>query len=86
MKSSFGSVGKKLSEKQWPSNIRALRIVVEILLEDILKYPEAFRYYDLFEELEQQSALSLTTKLWVECLIKPVLILMRHQHAERMAK
>ena len=49
-------------------------------------YLETFRYNDLFEELERQSALSLTTKLWVECFIKPVLILMRHQCAERMAK
>ena len=36
MKSSFGSVEKKLSGKQCPSNIRALRIVIEVLLEDIL--------------------------------------------------
>jgi len=81
MKSSFGSVQTMLSGKKFPQNVRALRIVTEELL---LKISEKLDgYSDLENSLAALSKRSKTAKLWIECLITPVLIMMVFVRAER---
>ena len=81
MKSVFCSVDKMLTGKLHPQNFRALRLCVEVLLEDTIS--ECFSEDELFEVLESRSSMSKTTKLFTECLIKPVLLLMKDHRADR---
>ena len=73
-----------LAGKQVPQNFRTLRIVVEELLRGILQetdYPD-----DLMVMLQNRSDESKTTKLWVDNLLKPVLLMMLFCRAEKLAK
>ena len=81
LQSAFGGVPKMLSGKRFPQNVRALRMVVEELLRETLSNDEG--QDDPMERLDTQAALSTTTKLWVDNLIKPVLIMMIFVWAER---
>ena len=74
MKAAFGGVAKMLTGKKFPQNARALRIVAEEIMSSTLQNvtnPES-----LLVSLESAAAQSKTTKLWVECLIKPVFLMM----------
>ena len=82
MNAAFGGVPKMLT---YPQNSRALRIVVEELLRGIITSTECQTYSQLMDVLEDQAAQSRTTKLWVDNLIKPVLIVMLFIRAEREA-
>ena len=55
--------------------VRALRIVVEDILNTCMK--------DLTVVLEELANKNKTTRLWVDCLIKPVFILMICLRAKR---
>ena len=79
----FGGVSKMLSGKKFPQNLRALRMVAEELLRRILQETPVVCHQDLIQVLEDLSAQSKTTKLWVDVLIKPVLISMLYDRAER---
>ena len=81
LQSAFGGVPKMLSGKRFPQNVRALRMVVEELLRETLSSDEG--QDDPMERLDTQAALSTTTKLWVDNLTKPVLIMMIFVRAER---
>ena len=81
LKSTFAGVPKLLSGKKFPENIRALRIVVEEVLRPVLDKVDNID--TLMTVLETTSRQSRTTKLWVDCLIKPVLIIMSFVRAER---
>ena len=81
MKSVFCSVDKMLTGKLHPQNFRALRLCVEVLLEDTIA--ECDSEDELLEVLESRSRMSKTTKLFTECLIKPILLLMKDHRAER---
>ena len=70
MKSAFGGVPKMLLGKNFPQNTRALRIVVEEILNPLVK--ESTSFDNLMDLLKDKSQQSRTAKLWVECLIKPV--------------
>ena len=84
LKSTFAGVPKLLSGKKFPQNVRALRIVTEELLRPLLDYhQELHSTKELTEYLALESQKSNTTKLWVDCLIKPVLIMMKFVRAER---
>ena len=73
--STFGSVEKMMHGKKYPQNFRALKMVAEVMLTEVLeKNPQIQSMQELTDYLEAQSAKSKTTKLWVDCLIKPVLI------------
>ena len=69
--------------KNFPQNTRALRIVVEEILNPLVK--ESTSFDNLMDLLKDKSQQSRTAKLWVECLIKPVFLMMMFVKAEREA-
>ena len=69
-----------LTGKNFPQNTRALRMVAEELLQPIIQ--GAGSHEDLVSILEKEATNS-TAKVWVENLIKPVLIMMIYVRAER---
>ncbi len=73
LKSAFGGVEKLLSGKKFPQNVRALRLLAEELLNPYL--PDIHSYDDLTAFLDDISQKSLTSKLWSDCLIKPLMML-----------
>lgn len=81
MKAAFAGVPKMLSGKNFPMNVRALRMVVEELLRNTI--PTFTLYDDMVAELDILASQSRTAKHWVENLIKPVLIMMMYVRAER---
>ena len=84
MESAFGGVTKLLSGKNFPQNVRALRLVVKELLRSIGEQSES--YDEMLSILEKRARVSRTAKLWVDCLVKPVLIMMLFIRAEREAE
>ena len=81
MNSAFAGVPKMLSGKKFSQNVRALRLVTEVLLIDIIADTESHAH--LTSVLDELSTESSTAKLWVENLIKPVFIMMLFVRAER---
>ncbi|KAI8514535.1 hypothetical protein Bbelb_071260 [Branchiostoma belcheri] len=79
----FGGVAHMLSGKKFPQNFRALRIVTEELLRPHLEGCES--HYEMLGALESISSRSITTRLWVQNLIKPVFIMVVFVRAEREA-
>ena len=77
----FGGVEKMLSGKKFPQNFRALRMVVEILIgKRVVDIASGDEMDNLLNELRTGSK---TSKLWVDSLIKPVLLTMLYVRAER---
>ena len=70
-----------LSGKKFPQNVRALRLVMEEVLSKVVMKLET--YEDMIISLEEISEQSKTTRLWVDCLIRPVLLMMMFVRAER---
>ena len=85
MNVAFGGVTKMLIGKKYPQNVRALRMVVEELLRGLITTGRFQSYSQLMKELEYLASQSRTTKLWLNNLIKPVLIMMLFIRAEREA-
>ena len=81
LKSAFAGIPRMLSGKKFPQNTRALRLVVEEVLRDIML--EAKDYSDLIQILDMKASISRTSKHWIQNLIKPVLIIMTFVRAER---
>ena len=81
MKHAFGGVAKMLIGKKYPQNCRALRLVLEELLGNILDQVDS--YDALMAVLEERATHSQTTKLWLDLFIKPVFLLMMYTRAER---
>ena len=81
LNSSFGGAPNMLAGKRLPQNFRALRIVVEELLRDILSKVDT--YESMMEVLETKASQSKTTQWWVENLVKPIFIMMLFVRAER---
>ena len=79
--SAFGSVKKMMHGKQYPQNVRALRMVVEVLLAKHIKDMQTPEELDGF--LQSVSNQSPTSKLWVDNLIQPVILMMMFTRAER---
>ena len=69
-----------LSGKNFPSNIRALRLLVEEILWGHITNLES--YQEMMDVLHVSSR-SRTAKHWVENLIKPVFLIMTFVCAER---
>lgn len=84
LKAAFGGVARMLTGKNFPQNVRGLRMVCEEVLRNIIQGVDS--YEDMMLLLEGRAAQSRTTKLWVDCLIKPVLIMMLFVRAEREAE
>ena len=83
LESVFGGVPKLLSGKKFPQNVRALRLVLEELLRDILVSEEVKTLEQLLDILKSLSSESRTTKLWVDHFIKPIFTIMKFVRAER---
>ena len=69
-----------LSGKKYPQNVRAFRLLAEELLRKHIKEKESFEALDSM--LTGVSKQSKTSKLWVDCFIRPVLIMMAFTRAE----
>ena len=83
MSSAFAGVHKMLVGKKFPMCMRALRMVVEVILEPVLKELEVGCCDTFIGNLEEKAQKSRTYRLWVDSLIKPVLLMMSHVRAER---
>ena len=85
MSSAFSGIHKMLLGKKFPMCTRALRMVVEVILIPIIDDLElTAQNYDVFmANLEERALKSKTCKLWVDCLVKPVLLMMKYVRAER---
>ena len=66
-----------------PQNVRELRMVAEEAFRGIIKDKPLHCCGDLMQILETEASKSQTTKLWVDVLIKPVLLTMMFVRAER---
>ena len=62
--------------KKYPQNVRALRMVAEEELRGIIQDKPLHCSGGLMQILESEASKSQTTKLWVDVLIKPVLLTM----------
>ncbi|KAK3890948.1 hypothetical protein Pcinc_005115 [Petrolisthes cinctipes] len=72
----LGGVGKMLSGKKFPKNMRALCLLTEELLRVIVNQDDVSSHDDLLTVLEDLATRSRIAKLWIVGLIKPVLIMM----------
>ena len=79
----FGGVPKMLSGKKFPQNVRALRMVAEEVIGSLIIDDHVRKMDDLVKILDQRANQSRTAKLWVEVLVKPVLLMMAYIRAER---
>ena len=83
--SAFGGVSKMLSGKKYPHNVRALRLLTEELLRPVFQEYTLTCMADLQQILEDMASRSRTSKLWIDCVIKPVLLMQRYIRAERQS-
>ena len=84
LESTVAGVTKMLSGKKFPQNVRAMRLVVEELLRSTIHNSgNITSMEDLLTRLERAASASKTSKLWVNCFIKPVFIMMMYVRAER---
>jgi len=81
LKAAFGGVPRMLTGKNFPQNVRALRLVTEEVLRGIIESVDS--HTDLMPLLESKAIRSRTAKLWLDNLIKPVFIMMLFIRAER---
>jgi hypothetical protein len=70
-----------LSGKKFPQNVRAFRMLTEDLLRKHMSDVETYEELDAI--LIDISNRSETTKLWVDCFVRPTLIMMVFIRAER---
>ena len=78
----FGGVPKMLSGKKFPQNIRALRMMAEEVVCGLFMDHHFENTEDLMKALDQIASKSRTVKLWVEILVKPVLLLMTEREGD----
>ena len=76
LESTFAGVTKMLSGKKFPQNIRAMRLVLEELLRSTMSDGSMSTMEELLTHLDHAANISNTSKLWVDCFIKPVFIMM----------
>ena len=81
--STFAGVSKMLTGKKFPQNVRAMRLVSEELLRNIINRGGVMSMEDLLAHLDAAARKSKTSKLWVDCFIKPVFLMMLYVRAER---
>jgi len=79
----FGGVGKMLTGKKFPMNIRDMRMVTEELPRHVIENNLLDCYKSLMSVLEDLASKSRTTKMWVDALLKPVFVMMLYVRAER---
>ena len=79
--STFGTVDKMLNGKKYPQNFRALRMLVEELLRSALQIQGATSFDHLIQVLDACSSSSRTAKMWINNLVKTVIIMMNFSRA-----
>ena len=79
----FGGVPKMLSGKKFPQNVHAIRMMAEEVVRGLFMDHHFENTEDLMKALDQIASDSRTVKLWVEILVKPVLLMMTYVMAER---
>ena len=79
----FGNVLKMTTGKKYTQNVRAFRMLVEELLRPIFAKNHRECVDDLQEALDAIATQIRTSKLWVDCLIKPIFTILRYTRAER---
>ena len=82
LKSVFGGVEKMLTGKKFPMNMKAMRMVAEELLRNVVDKSQLQDHHDFINVLEDLASKSHTSKLWIDVFIKPVLIMMLYVRAE----
>ena len=78
----FNGVTHMLNGKAWPKANRGLRIIVLAIIKPLVMAGKT-RMTELAEELEKIGQVSRTGRLWVECLIMPVMIIHIYLRTER---
>ena len=68
----FGGVLKMLNGNKYPQHVRAFRMLVEELLRSVFAKYHWECVSDSLQALDDTASQSRTTKLWVDCVIKPV--------------
>ncbi|MCP3888518.1 MAG: hypothetical protein GY702_06550, partial [Desulfobulbaceae bacterium] len=79
----FGGVNKMLTGKKFPENVCALRLLTEELLQPVLSSDTICTFNDLLNVLSDLASNSRTAHLWIDCLILPVMTMMKYIRAER---
>ena len=64
-----------LSGKKFPQNVRALRIMADEVVRGLFMDHHFENTEDPMKALDQIASQSRTVKLWVEILVKPVLVM-----------
>jgi len=79
LSTTFGSIEKILQGKKYAQNVRAVRMLTEELVRPVLEKENSdiASTDDLENALDELSARSRTTKLWVYNIIKPTFLMMR---------
>ncbi|KAF3833276.1 hypothetical protein F7725_026941 [Dissostichus mawsoni] len=72
-----------LNGKKFPQNVRAVCMMVEEVLRSVIMDGHFQKADDLMRALDQIASQSRTATLWVEVLVKPVLLMMSYIRAER---
>ena len=83
--SSFKSVDKILSGKKYPQNFRALRMLVQELLQCVVQDRNVSSFSGLIELLDDRASQSRTSRLWTNNVIKPTFIIMNFSRASHEA-
>ena len=83
LESTFAGVTKMLSGKKFPQNIRAMRLLLEEMLRSTTSDGSISTMQVLLTLLDHAASASNTSKLLVDCFIKPVFIMMLYIRAER---
>ena len=81
----FGGVKKMMTGKKFPGNVHALLLLLEELLRPIFSKVTIETMDDLKEVLGDLASRSRTTRLWVDCFVKPMLTILKYIRAEREA-
>ena len=82
LSSTFAGVSKMLTGKKFPQNVRAMRLVSEELLRNIINRGDVMSMEDLLAHLDAAARKSKTSKLWVDWFIKPVFLMMLYIRTE----
>ena len=81
----FGGVLRMPSGKKFSQTVRGLRLLMEELLRPLFGNHEFRQMNDLLQQLEIISLKSKMSQLWIDCLIKPVFVILKYIHQEREA-
>ena len=82
LNSAFNGITHMLNGKAWPKAVRGLSILVLAIIKPLVTAIKT-TMTELAEELGKIGQVSRTGRLWVECLIMPVMIIHIYLRAER---